>query len=83
MYTVESFYDNKLMGLENRETEIEDWDKVVELSHEWVSNGSYVRITNNETGIDVTLDYDSYFDGFEGEFPVDIKDLEEDEAERE
>ena len=77
MWSVASFYDERLIGLEKSETGIEDWSRVEELAHEWVSNGGYVEIKDDESGKSIVLDYDSYFEDFEGEFPVKPEDFEE------
>lgn len=75
MYKVESFYGKDLRGLEESES-FEDWEEVKDFAHELISHGGYVRITNEYTGKEVVLDPDTYFDNFEGEFPVDQKSLD-------
>jgi hypothetical protein len=87
MYSIESFYGGEKenpKGLSDSLHDIEDWDRVVETAHEWISDGGFVRITDEESGKSITLDFDSYFEDFEGEFPLSPDDfkIQENEYER-
>lgn len=56
--------------------ETDDWSVVTEKAHEMISEGNYTEIINWETGKSVRVDPDTYFDDFEGEFPIRYDELE-------
>jgi len=78
-YKVRSYYDSALKGLED-DIETDDWEEVEDFAHEHVSNGGYVKITDNKTGVEKILDYDTYFgedgENFNGEFPLSVTDFD-------
>lgn len=74
-YKVSGYYDSRYRGLEDY-FQSDDWSEIEDHAHEMLSNGDFVEIIDLGTGKSVRLDYDSYFDGFEGEFPVKPWDLD-------
>ena len=78
MYSVEAFYGTDGNGHGRGFAEgikTSDWSNVETTAHDMVSHGYYVEITNTETGKQVQLDYDAYFENFNGEFPYKPSDL--------
>lgn len=79
-YEVRSYYDSALRGLEDK-IETDDWSEVKDFAHEHVSNGGYVKIIDNRTGVEKVLDYDTYYgEGpdsyYKGEFPYSPLDFD-------
>ena len=79
-YVVRSYYDSALKGLEDS-IKTNDWEEVEDFAHEHLSNGGYVKITDRKTGVEKTLDNDTYFgEGpdsyYEGEFPYSPLDFD-------
>ena len=68
MYKVESYYDSEFRGLEDNDR-FDDWSRVAEWAHEHAMKGGYVRITNEETGLDVEIDPDEYM---QSEYSFDV-----------
>ena len=75
-YKVDSFFDIDERGLCYSNSSLTNWSQVEEIAHEWLSDGGVVRITDLETGNNMTLNPDMYFEMFNGEFPIKPDDLE-------
>ena len=67
-YTVNAYYDERGRGL-SKSADCNDYDKAVELAHEFIGDGGSVEIVNNETGAYKLYTYDEYFEDFEGDSP--------------
>lgn len=75
-YAVYGYYDENCKGLENSDW-CSNWEEVEDLVHQYISKGDIVRIKNNETGNDIIITPDEYWDNFEGQCPVSPQDVEE------
>ena len=75
-YEVNGYYDSKYYGLSD-DFKSNDWSEIEDHAHDMLSHGYYVEIIDFIAGNSVRLDPDSYFDGFEGEFPIKPWDLDE------
>jgi hypothetical protein len=75
-YVVRGYFGTNYSGLAD-DFQSDDWSAIEDHAHEMLSDGDYVEIEDLGTGKSVRLDPDSYFDGFEGEFPVKPWDLDE------
>ena len=65
-FYVSLYFDTKFRDLEDSETYF-DFDKAVDRAHEWLGQGP-VKIRDAETGAEVRIDPDEYWDNFDGEF---------------
>ena len=78
-WVVSSYYDSRLAGLED-EIYTDDWEEVKDYAHSFVSDGGYVKIVDQKTGVEKVLDYDTYFgedgENFNGEFPLSVTDFD-------
>lgn len=75
-YAVYGYYDEDCRALADSNW-CSNWEEVQDLVHSYISKGDIVRIINNETGNDIIITPDEYFDNFEGDFPIAPQDVEE------
>lgn len=75
-YLVEGYYGQDYRGRAD-DFQSDDWSEIEEHAHEMLSNGLFVEITDLGSGQGDRLDPDTYFDGFEGEFPIKPWDLDD------
>ena len=75
-YAVFGYYDEDCRALADSNW-CSNWEEVQDLVHSYISKGDVVRIINNETGNDIIVTPDEYFDNFEGDFPIAPQDVEE------
>ena len=75
-YAVFGYYDENCRALADSNW-CSNWEEVQDLVHSYISKGDVVRIINNETGNDIIVTPDEYFDNFEGDFPIAPQDVEE------
>ncbi len=73
-FEVTAFYDEKLAGISDRATDL-TFEEAKDTLHEYISKGGYVQVRCNETGVDKVFNYDEYFEGFEGESPLQYDDF--------
>lgn len=75
MYDVYLFFDNQFRGLSDSIHNLE-YDLMCETVHNYASQGGYIRIRNNETGVTLEFDSDTYFNSgryyYEGDINIDI-----------
>ena len=74
-FIVEGFYGANYSGLAHSFS-TDDFDAAADAAHDFLSDGDFVEITDTVTGHSERLDYDSYFDGFDGEFPLSVIDFD-------
>ena len=73
-YTVSAYFDEDKRGVADRII-CEDWSEVEQKAHEFLSNGHITTIEAHDTGVELTLTPDEYFESFEGEFPLKPDDF--------
>lgn len=74
-YEIKGYYDKDLRGLANS-TATNSFDEAVDAVHAYCSDGSFVKIVNNETGQQKTYDPDTWMEAIDmGDIPEDIKEL--------
>lgn len=65
-YKVLAFYGNDYRGLVD-DFSSDDFDEISDKAHEFLSNGNLIVVNDYETGKQIRLTPDDYFDDFEGE----------------
>lgn len=65
-FWVSQYYDGNFRGLSDSE-EFFDFDQAIDRAHEWLGQGP-VKIRDAETGAEVRIDPDEYWENFDGEF---------------
>lgn len=84
IFMIESYHDKELRGLSDS-FKTTDFEKAKDMAHEYLSKGGYVKMTYQKMDMakEHILDADSYFENFEGEFPLSLEDFEEEDNEKE
>jgi hypothetical protein len=76
LYKVRGYYDRNYRGLSDSE-EFRDFSKAIDFTHEIASRGSFVVISNYETGVEKRYTPDEWMEAIEfGEVPEDVKEVE-------
>ena len=66
MFEIRGYFENRPRGLSDYAVTT-NFDKAVDISHEFMGQCGYVEITDCLRGITVGSDEQEYWDGFEGE----------------